>query len=367
MPGDEIVIVDIDVTYVLSTDQKTNNRGAVEITTKSGNTIELPANAQIIILEDGIESGEFAFYVNSEYLYAASSSKNYLKTKSSKDVDGSWKITINDGVATVKAISSSNRNLLRFNPNNGTPLFSCYSSTSTTGTLVKIYKLESNSSGGGSTEPETPVCDHQNTETTITSTATCVEAGVEKVICECGVVISEKNVPATGHKFVDGECTVCKEKDPSYGGNEDEEPKWTLVTDASTLVAGDKIVIVCTSKNTVAGSMNSTYLTSQNGVSFSSDKKYIDVLPDSALIFTLGKSGSSWTLANNEGKLLGATAAKKAAFGQGTTTWTISIANSNATIKSTNTSYGWIQYNASSPRFLNYASSQTAIQIYVLK
>ena len=45
----------------------------------------------------------------------------------------SWKISVtNTGVATVKAgsgtTSSSYRNWLRFNPNNGTPLFSNYGS-----------------------------------------------------------------------------------------------------------------------------------------------------------------------------------------------------------------------------------------------
>lgn len=51
-------------------------------------------------------------------------------------------------------------------------------------------------------------CEHANTTTT--NTATCTEAGVETVVCnDCGVTISETEVPALGHDFVDGICSVC--------------------------------------------------------------------------------------------------------------------------------------------------------------
>lgn len=44
------------------------------------------------------------------------------------------------------------------------------------------------------------------------------------------------------------------------------------------------------------------------------------------------------------------------ALGSGTTTWKITIASNNATISSTNNSYGRILHNVSSTRFLNYTS-----------
>lgn len=45
------------------------------------------------------------------------------------------------------------------------------------------------------------------------------------------------------------------------------------------------------------------------------------------------------------------------ALGSGTTTWKITIANNNATISSTNNSYGKILHNVSMTRFLNYTSN----------
>ena len=55
-------------------------------------------------------------------------------------------------------------------------------------------------------------CEHANTTTT--NTATCTEAGVETVVCDdCGVIISETEVPALGHDYTgeNGACVNCGE------------------------------------------------------------------------------------------------------------------------------------------------------------
>ena len=135
---------------------------------------------------------------------------------------------------------------------------------------------------------------------------------------------------------------------------------WKKVTDASTLKAGDVIRIGCDTKNTAAGSMGSQKYFASVSATFSNGV----MTSDKAIDITLSGTTGAWILTTNEGTI-GTSAAKALnKTGAGTKTWTISISNGNATIESTNTSYGWIQYNASSPRFLNYASNQTAIQIY---
>lgn len=135
---------------------------------------------------------------------------------------------------------------------------------------------------------------------------------------------------------------------------------WKKVTDASTLKAGDVIRIGCDTKNTAAGSMGSQKYFASVSATFSNGV----MTSDKAIDITLSGTTGAWILTTNEGTI-GTSAAKALnKTGTGTKTWTISISNGNATIKSTNTSCGWIQYNASSPRFLNYASNQTAIQIY---
>ena len=147
--GDQIIIADSQNNYALSTEQKNNNRGAATIT-KSGNSISWSNqtnNPQILTLvsTSGVSnapSGSFGLSPSSgNYLYAASASSNYLRTKSTLDVDGAFVITISSGVAKIKATASSNNNLLRSNSSNNPPIFSCYEDkTNPTGNAPAIYK-----------------------------------------------------------------------------------------------------------------------------------------------------------------------------------------------------------------------------------
>lgn len=80
------------------------------------------------------------------YLYAASSSKNYLKVHSTLDANSYWTITANeDGSYRIIAEKSSNRNLMRFNYSSETSiLFSCYEDKSgATGTNVLLVPYSS--------------------------------------------------------------------------------------------------------------------------------------------------------------------------------------------------------------------------------
>lgn len=135
--------------------------------------------------------------------------------------------------------------------------------------------------------------------------------------------------------------------------------KWKLVTDASELSVGDEIVIASNSKGAITGKFNSSkkYLEiNTTDVTFNDDKTEITSTVDSVSIYILGGEADVWTLTNSDGKLLGATAAKAMALGSGTTTWKITIASNNATISSTNNSYGRILHNVNATRFLNYTS-----------
>ena len=45
---------------------------------------------------------------------------------------------------------------------------------------------------------------------------TCTEAGYTLFFCECGDSYTENEVPALGHSYVEGKCTVCGAEDPDY-------------------------------------------------------------------------------------------------------------------------------------------------------
>ena len=63
--------------------------------------------------------------------------------------------------------------------------------------------------------------EHKYTEK-ITQKPTCVDKGEKTFTCECGDSYTEE-IPAKGHEFVDGECTVCHEKEPEHEHEYTEE------------------------------------------------------------------------------------------------------------------------------------------------
>ena len=111
--------------HALSTTQNPNNRAANVISVEEDGTIIPGTSIQQIKLEDG-----WYFNVGDGYLYAASSSKNWLRTETTIDDDGNAQATINieDETATIQFQGTNERNKIFFNPNNGTPIFSCYAS-----------------------------------------------------------------------------------------------------------------------------------------------------------------------------------------------------------------------------------------------
>ncbi len=143
---------------------------------------------------------------------------------------------------------------------------------------------------------------------------------------------------------------------------------WQLVTDASTLVKGNQLVIACNTHGTTAGSFQTNYLTAQAST-FSDDYSTITTLGENTLIFTLGVDGDYWTLTNN-GQKLGASSTDNAPalkWDNLQTKWEISIQDNNATIRSPFSYCGFICYNSTSNHFKNYQIQQTApVQLYRL-
>ena len=92
----------------------------------SNNTITyLSDDVQVVLLEEGVVEGTFAFNVGDGYLAATSSSSNHIVTSKMLDENGSWGITIDsDALAVVVAQGDKTRNVLQYNVSS--PRFSCY-------------------------------------------------------------------------------------------------------------------------------------------------------------------------------------------------------------------------------------------------
>ena len=130
--GDKIIFVAKDANYAMSTTQNANNRGSVAITKNADNTIKLPEtnSVQVITLETVVE-GENTYYYfytgTAGYLCASSSSSNNMKTSTAKNDNSKARVSIEaDNTASVAFQGTYTRKVIRYNPNNGTPLFSCY-------------------------------------------------------------------------------------------------------------------------------------------------------------------------------------------------------------------------------------------------
>ena len=120
--------------------QNSNNRAAVDVT-EAANTITSVTGISEFVIYGPDASGYYTIYDATEqgYLYAASSSSNYLRTQTTNDANGKWSISIDgDGVASVVAQGNYSRNVMQYNSSSS--IFSCYGSASQK--AVYLYEKE---------------------------------------------------------------------------------------------------------------------------------------------------------------------------------------------------------------------------------
>lgn len=137
--GDKVIIAASGYNYALSTTQNDNNRGQASIT-KSGSTAKLGDGVQELTLN--VVTGGYEFYTGSGYLYAASSSNNYLKTQTTNNANGVWAISFSDNVASIVATGTNKRNVMQYN--SGSSCFAAYASASQK-SLALYRKIEASS------------------------------------------------------------------------------------------------------------------------------------------------------------------------------------------------------------------------------
>ena len=353
--NDYIIIANAEYNKAMSSTQNSNNRGDADVTI-AGGILTYESAPAIFTLKAGNEGGQYAFYdedVNG-YLFAASSSSNLLRTQETVDANASWIITITDGVASVVAQGTNTHNLMQYN--NSSKIFSCYNNDQKAIALYKYYSTPlprytvtfyANGADGGDA-PE-PIADQvENATVTLPANAWTKDGYLFdgwKVINN--TTSGEITITAGAFTMPASDVTI-----QAQWALEPEATTYTLVTVASTLKAGDVIVLASASEGKVDGSKSGDFLSAIDGTF---DGNTVTVAGANEI--TLGGSADAWTFTTAEG-VLGATAAKKLALddNEATNTWTISIdASNNATI--TCGDYGRFLYNANNPRFLNYAST----------
>ena len=149
-----------------------------------------------------------------------------------------------------------------------------------------------------------------------------------------------------------------------------QEGPYTLVTDASELQLGDKVLIVNADGTYALGNQvtSGTAHREQASIQVVNDK-IID--PGEATVLTLGEGSVSgtWTLESGD-KYLSAVSSKNALTESETvnkySSWTITVSDGAAVVKAQQGSSQYIRYNSTATRFSCYASasSQGGIAIY---
>ena len=125
--GKTYLIGNTESTAVMGSAGSSNNNFKQVGATASGNAITPASGYNAVILGGSAGAWTLQLAGNDEYLYAASSSDNVLRSRAGNDDKNSeWAIEIADGAATVTAQGSNTRNMLRYNT--ASKLFSCYSS-----------------------------------------------------------------------------------------------------------------------------------------------------------------------------------------------------------------------------------------------
>lgn len=129
--GKQILIANTENSKVMGAVGKSGkNFATVDATIAADGTLT-PATGYTAVTLGG-STGAWTFQTDAGYLYAASSSSNYLKVQTTNDANGQWAITITDGLADVVAQGTSTRNILTFNSNTSntaSELFACYAKT----------------------------------------------------------------------------------------------------------------------------------------------------------------------------------------------------------------------------------------------
>ena len=329
----------------------------------TNNYKELALSALGIAVDDTSNSVIFRITKNSDGTFAIlSASGNYIyRSKTSNGLEQSTTKANSTNTITIDAkgnvlIVSSNTTL-KFNSASDQTRFRYYKSDQSS---ISLYKYSTTSSDPSKTHninyvnlPE-GATNSNPTSYTEGETITLVDPVLPGYTFEGWF----DNAECTGTKIteISGYTTDITLYAKFSVDSGTKTTKWKLVTDASELSAGDEIVIASNSKGCIAGSFSSKYLNAIQAT-FNDDKAEITSTIEATSILTLGGKVDAWILTNSDGKLLGTKEAKAMALGSGTTTWKITIANNNATISSTNNSYGRILHNVSSTRFLNYTSS----------
>ena len=226
--ADDIVVIvwttsnGTGTSYAISNDKGTSAAPTAVVVTVNGNQLngDIADNIKWNISNS---NGDLTIYPNgttATWLYCTSTNNGVrvgTNTNKTFTIDASSGYLKHTGTSRYLGVYTTN------------PDIRCYTNTTgnTANQTLAFYVYNEGTSGGdngGNEGGDTLACEHANTTTT--TTATCIAAGVETVTCDdCGETVSTTNVDALGHTTEDGTCERCGE---TIGGSTPAEPTVVL-------------------------------------------------------------------------------------------------------------------------------------------
>lgn len=140
----------------MSKESNTNNRPCVDLTVSSN---KITRGSTALSLTLGGSTGAYTFKTENYggtagYLNATNTtSSNYLKVVSSLDNYAYFSISFSNNAAVITCTGKSSRNIVRYNPNSGSPIITCYTSGQSPVYLWKEVTTKTLSSIAVSTPP----------------------------------------------------------------------------------------------------------------------------------------------------------------------------------------------------------------------
>ena len=182
-------------------------------------------------------------------------------------------------------------------------------------------------------------CNDPDYTVTVTTPPTCTANGVETHTCKnCGYSYTEV-LPAAGHHYVNGVCTVCGKTQAA-----------TQYFFTDTIANGDRVVILSASNKKLATTTSSPYTNNSTGVTYQQlasatatiEGQELSFTDKAVAVFTVVKSGSSYAFKLDDGRYLTCPTAQNltltATPATGTNYWTLeATANNTWYVKNTTT------------------------------
>lgn len=383
----EYLIVNADLTCAAQAWNNGNNLPEYALTVEDGTIVESEGLENCKMTIELQSNGKYTIKdAKNNYLYAPSSSNNYLKGLAEASELTDWNIVQEGDKYVLTSLGNNSRNILRYN--SSSKIFSCYSSGQADVTLYKYSEIEPDTNPSITLTKNSDEVTYDATSYEFTYTTKNIAGNVVATIKEGATMANVSASASNGTVTVNFDANADAEQKTatiilSYEGATSQEfvltqaaagatkQYYVKVTTAPNDWSGTYLMVCDTKKMALSGiSTTSTKYGIGTAVDITDNKiEATETLASYQVVLSPGSTSDSYLMKFNGSYLYWSSGNSLATntSNNANTNWLLSVSEGNVTIKNCKDNKRVIGWNASSPRFACYTSSQTAIQLYKLE